>query len=160
MKPYAVRLMYKGRSWCTVDLEVGFNEIGDADDSESMLSCEVEEIFTKLGFPVPDAIPLMKCEHQIAQKLHGLTEQNSRRAHDLVDLQLIVERSTIDFAATRQICERLFAFRNLQKWPPMVSMGIGWESLYHAANVKGSAKRTLSEAIEWANSLIKKISLA
>lgn len=157
MKPYAVRLMYKGQSWSTVDLEVGFNEIGDADDSEYALSGEVAEIFTRLGFPVPDSIPLMKCEFQVAQKLHGLTEQNSRRAHDLIDLQLIVERTPIDLAETRRICERLFAFRRLQTWPPRIVMRQEWESLYRTANAKGGAKRSLAEAIEWANELIAQI---
>lgn len=160
MKPYAVRLMYKGQSWCTVDLEVGFNEIGDADSSEYALSTEVADVFTKLGFPVPDAVPLMKCEHQVAQKLHGLTEENSGRAHDLVDLQLILERSEIDFVETRKICERLFAFRKLQAWPPVVRPGKDWESLYQAANAKGGAKLSLPEAIVWANNLIAKIDSA
>ena len=157
MKPYAVRLMYKGQSWCTVDLEVGFNEIGDADDSEYALSDEVAELFTRLGFPVPDSIPLMKCEFQVAQKLHGLTERNSRRAHDLIDLQLIVERTPIDLAETRRICERLFAFRRLQTWPPRIVMRQEWESLYRTANAKGAANRSLAEAIEWANGLIAQI---
>lgn len=160
MKPYAVRLMYKGQSWCTVDLEVGFNEIGDADTSEHALSTEVAEVFANLGFPIPDAVPLMKCEHQIAQKLHGLTEENSCRAHDLVDLQLILERSSIDFAETKKICERLFSFRRLQNWPPEVKVGKDWESLYQAANAKGGAKMPLAEAIDWANTLIAKINSA
>ena len=29
-QPFAVRLMYNGHSWCTVSLELGFNELGDA----------------------------------------------------------------------------------------------------------------------------------
>ena len=157
MKPYAVQLMYKGQSWCTVDLEVGFNEIGDADVSEQNLSPEVADIFTSLGFPVPDSVPLMKCEHQIAQKLHGLTEPNSRRAHDLIDIQLIVDRTPVDFAETRRICERLFAFRRMQSWPPTVSIGENWESLYNSANAKGGTGRSLQEAIEWANNLIATI---
>ena len=31
MAPYDVRLSYNGKPWCTVPLEVGHNEIGDAD---------------------------------------------------------------------------------------------------------------------------------
>ena len=34
MQPYAVRLMYNGHSWCTVSLELGFNELGDADEAD------------------------------------------------------------------------------------------------------------------------------
>ena len=99
----------------------------------------------------------MKCEFQVAQKLHGLTEQNSRRAHDLIDLQLIVERTPIDLAATRRICERLFAFRRLQTWPPRIVMRQERESLYRTANAKGAANRSLAEAMEWANGLIAQI---
>ena len=32
-----------------------------------------------------------------------------------------------------------------------------WESLYRTANAKGGAKRSLAEAIEWANELIAQI---
>lgn len=136
MQPYAVRLSYNGQSWCTVDLEIGFNEVGDADEREFALSEEIADIFVCLGFPVPNTVPLMKCEYQIAQKLHGLTEPKSRRAHDLVDLQLIVERSKVDFALTAKICRRLFAFRRMQPWPPKVINGTDWYSLYEISNLK------------------------
>lgn len=157
MKPYAVRLMYKGQSWCTVDLEVGFNEIGDADVPEQALSPEVADIFIRLGFPVPDSVPLMKCEHQIAQKLHGLTEHESQRVHDLVDIQLIVDRTPIDLVETRRICERLFAFRRLQPWPPTVSVGENWGLLYNEATAKGEVGRSLEEAVAWVNKFIATI---
>lgn len=157
MQPYAVRLAYNGQSWCTVDLEIGFNEIGDANEGEYALSNEVADIFTRLGFPIPDAVPLMKCEHQVAQKLHGLTEPNSHRAHDLIDLQLILDHTTVDLKEVARICRRLFAFRRMQLWPPQVVKGPNWESLYKEANQKGAAPRTLDEAIIWANALITKI---
>lgn len=157
MQPYAVRLAYNGQAWCTVDLEIGFNELGDADESDFALSDEVAQIFTSLGFPVPDAVPLMKCEYQIAQKLHGLTEPNSRRAHDLIDLQLIVEHSQVDFAKVAQLCKRLFSFRRMQPWPPKVIKGTDWETAYNDANFKHGVSRTVDEAIAWANSLVEKI---
>ena len=34
MQPCDVRLSYMGRSWCTIRLEVGHNEVGDADEAE------------------------------------------------------------------------------------------------------------------------------
>lgn len=157
MQPYAVRLSYNGQSWCTVDLEIGFNEIGDADESEFALSNEVADIFIRLGFTVPDSVPLMKCEHQIAQKLHGLTEPGSRRAHDLVDLQLIVEHSPVDYAKAAQLCRRLFSFRSMQSWPPAIVKGDDWETLYNDANFKHGVSRTIDEAIAWANELVRRI---
>ena len=86
MQPYAVRLMYNGHSWCTVSLELGFNELGDADEADAVLSDDIADLFVRLGFPAPDPVPLMKREYQIAQKLHGLTEPRSRRVRDLIDL--------------------------------------------------------------------------
>ena len=118
------------------------------------------QIFIALGFPVPDAVPLMKCEYQIAQKLHGLTEPNSRRAHDLVDLQLIVAHSPVDFTTAAQLCRRLFSFRNMQSWPPTVVKGDDWEMLYNDANFKHGVSRTIDEAVVWANELITTIAKA
>lgn len=157
MQPYAVRLTYNGQSWCTVDLEIGFNELGDAEESDFALSDEVAQIFTSLGFPVPDAVPLVKCEYQIAQKFHGLTEPNSRRVHDLIDLQLIVDRSQVDFARVAQLCKRLFSFRRMQHWPPKINKGPDWDIAYDDANFKHRVSRSLDEAIDWANALIEKI---
>lgn len=34
MRPFDVKLSYNGRPWCTVPLEVGHNEIGDADEAD------------------------------------------------------------------------------------------------------------------------------
>lgn len=34
MQPYDVKLDYLGKPWCTVPLEVGHNEIGDADAAD------------------------------------------------------------------------------------------------------------------------------
>ena len=37
MMPYDIKLQYLGKSWMTVRIEVGHNEIGDADAFETML---------------------------------------------------------------------------------------------------------------------------
>jgi len=160
MKPYGVKLLYNGQSWCTVDLEVGFNEIGDAEDVEYGLSDEVVDIFRKLMFPDPNPIPLMKLEYQVAQKLHGASEPGSRRAHDLIDLQLIVSRGNVDYTRVRDICRRLFVYRKKQTWPPMVVKGADWESVYDEENDKQSVLATVDEAVAWANNLIAKIDAA
>ena len=157
MKPYAVKLLYKGQSWCTVDLELGFNEIGDADEADFSISEEVTEIFSALCLPPPNPIPLMKLEYQIAQKLHGATEPSSRRAHDLIDLQLILAKSAIDLAKTNAVCQRLFAFRRMQTWPPIVVKGRDWDSIYNEEKDNAPVLPTVDEAIVWANDLIQRI---
>lgn len=158
MKPYVVKLMYNKQSWCTVDIEIGFNEIGDAVDAEYGLSEEVVEIFRKLMFPDPEPVPLMKLEYQVAQKLHAVSEPGSRRAHDLIDLQLIVEKGEFDYAKLKAICGRLFVFRRKQTWPPRVIKGVDWDVVYNEENDKQSVLPTVDDAIVWANDLIAKIS--
>ena len=89
MRPFSVKLSYLGHAWCTVALEVGHNEIGDADEPDFALAPEVAGWFAALGLPTPEPVPLMPLEFQVAQKLHAATAPGSQRAHDLIDLQLI-----------------------------------------------------------------------
>lgn len=133
MQPYDVKLSYLGKSWVTVSLEVGHNEIGDADEPDMIVPQDATRLFEALGFDPPSAIPVMRLSHQISQKLHGLSEEGSRRAHDLVDLQLIFQKGDANLAETRSTCERLFAYRGQQAWPPVVEVGTNWESLYAEA---------------------------
>ncbi|ACV21339.1 protein of unknown function (DUF1814) [Slackia heliotrinireducens DSM 20476] len=157
MQPFDVKLSYAGRAWCTVPLEVGHNEIGDACEPELSMSPDVAEMFTLLGFPEPGPIPLMPLHHQIAQKLHGLSEPNSKRAHDLVDLQLISKHGSVDLRKTRETCERLFAYRKAQPWPCEIRCGTGWGELYASAAADLPVLQDLNDAIEWANELIHAI---
>lgn len=90
MRPYEIRMSYKRGSWCTVHLELGHDEIGDTRDAVPFLAADLLELFANLGLPQPAAVPVLAVHHQIAQKLHACTEAGSDRAHDLVDLQLLV----------------------------------------------------------------------
>ncbi|NGM16749.1 hypothetical protein GMI70_01770 [Eggerthellaceae bacterium zg-893] len=156
MQPFDVKLSYRGKPWCTVPLEVGHNEIGDADVAEWVELADAAELFGAVGLPAPGKAPLMPLDHQIAQKIHAVSSVGDR-ARDLVDLQLIFSRSEVDLSALRETCERLFAYRKAQAWPPEVREQPGWAELY-AAQAEGlSVARTVSEAVDWANSLIDQI---
>lgn len=157
MQPFDVKLVYLEKPWVTVQLEVGYNEIGDADSPEMMIPQEASEMLQALGFPGLSPVPLMPLGYQVAQKLHGASEPGSKRAHDLVDLQLIVCRSVIDYRETRQICERLFAYRGLQSWPPRIVKGEEWESLYRDAAAGLEVLPSVDKAVEWANELIGRV---
>jgi len=110
MQPFEVKLTYKNQAWCTVDLEVSYDEVGDADACDLLpLPDGVLSSFRALGLPDPAPVPLMRISHQLAQKLHGVTDPQYCRAQDLIDLQLMVAREEIDFAEVRAICLRLFA---------------------------------------------------
>ena len=160
MQPYSIKLEYNRKPWLTVELEVGHNEIGDADAPEPIMSPDIAGVFVELGFQVPDPIGLMPLHHQIAQKLHGLTEEGSARAHDLVDLQIILANSDIDLILTRKTCARLFAYRNLQEWPPFIRVGEGWEALYDRQAADLNVLPSVGEAAAWANELVSRIDAA
>jgi len=131
--------------------------MGDADDPDMIVPQDATMLFEALGFDPPSPVPVMRLSHQIAQKLHGLSEEGSRRAHDLVDLQLISLKGQIDLAQTRETCERLFAYRGQQAWPPKVEPGANWASLYAEAAENLDVSQDLDEAIEWANRFIAEI---
>lgn len=159
MRPFDVKLSYLGKPWCTVPLEVGFDEIGDADHADVAAQAEASGTPEALGFSTLGYVALMDLSYQVAQKLHGLTSGGDR-ARDLVDLQLIVHNAEVDLARTRRICVRLFAYRKAQAWPPMVAAGGGWEELY-AAQARGlDVLQDLGEAVEWANLLVSQIDAA
>lgn len=160
MQPFDVKLSYNGKSWMTVILEVGHNELGDAEDPDMIFPKELSGIFERLGFPPLDPVPIMRLPYQIAQKLHGMTEEGSSRAHDLVDLQVQIAEGEVNLAETRVICERLFNYRKLQSWPPVVARGEDWESLYADAALGLQVLPTVDEAIDWANRLIESIDAA
>ncbi|WP_350271438.1 nucleotidyl transferase AbiEii/AbiGii toxin family protein [Brevibacterium sp. CBA3109] len=73
---------------------------------------------------------LIDLEYQIAQKIHVLTDPDSSRAHDLVDLQLLWAADP-ELDSVREFCVRTFDFRRAQKWPPLQMRPMdGWEPAY------------------------------
>ena len=161
MLPYDIKLKYMGRSWQTVRIEIGHNEIGDADEYDEYLPEELAELFEQLSFPRPRPVPLMKLSYQIAQKLHAVSEDGSTRAHDLIDLQLIMLHSGPDLADVRSKCVRLFDYRRKQPWPPRIAKGEGWDGIYELAlgtiADKADICPTVDEAVDWANELVMRI---
>lgn len=161
MAPHDVKLDYLGKPWQTVRVEVGHNEIGDADEFEAYLPKELGDAFEALGFPRPRPLRVMKIAHQVAQKLHAVSEEGSERAHDLIDLQLMATRSDLDLRAIREKCVRLFAYRKRQAWPPVVAVGRDWASVYGAAletiREPGGILPSVDEAVAWVNRLIAEI---
>lgn len=157
MQPYEVKLSYNGKPWMTVELEIGHNEIGDADEPDWGIAPDIVDLFARLGFPEPEPVPLMPLHHQVAQKVHALSEPGSKRAHDLIDLQLIASSSGLDYRKTREACRRLFAYRKKQPWPsPIIAEG-GWEEAYDEQRKGLPVLEDVGEAVKWANDLIDRI---
>ena len=161
MQPCDVKLTYLKKPWYTVRLEIGHNEIGDADECEAVNApSDVIELCTALGLPEPMPISVMRLEFQIAQKLHGVSAPHSRRAHDLIDLQLILMRNEINMPMTADICRRLFAYRQVHAWPPRITKGEGWETVYDGQRMDLPVLESVDAAIEWCNELIARLDSA
>lgn len=154
MQPFAIKLAYNSKSWVTVTLEVGHDEIGDTAVPEYAIADDMVAMFTRIGFAEPKPIPLMPLHHQVAQKLHAVTGEKNERAHDLVDLQLIVAHDSIDRALTHETCIRLFASRRKQAWPPVIFKGEGWAAIYNRAKEDLPVLPSVDDAVDWGNELI------
>ena len=160
MQPFKVKLKYKNQSWCSVNLEMSLGEAGCADSCDALTpDAETLSLFADLGFSLPTSINVMPLDHQIAQKLRAVSGFNSRRAHDLIDLQLILlyDEAIVDFAAVKRICERIFRHSNTPPWPTPISKGESWDSLYTAQIADLPVLQTTDEAVDWVNKLIKRI---
>ncbi len=158
MQPFDVKFAYRNHPWCTVRLEVGHNELGDADEVElRKLPDSIQSAFIALGFPEPNPVPLMALPFQIAQKLHGLSQRGSGRVRDMIDLQMIVANERIDYVRTAEICRRLFVYRRMQAWPPFIVAQNDWDSLYNAQRFGLPVLASCNDAIDWTNRLIETI---
>lgn len=161
MQPCDVKLKYLGKPWYTVQLEIGHNEIGDADEYDEVEVPQVlKELFAFLALPCTGSVPAMRLEYQIAQKLHGASEEGSKRAHDLIDLQLIMNEADVDLGRTCDICQELFRYRKKQEWPPRIVKGEKWEEAYGDQKGNLPVLSSVDEAIIWANDLIARIDAA
>ena len=164
MRPYDAKLKYMGRPWQTVRIEIGHNEIGDADEYEECLPEELTAAFEEMQFPRPQPLRVMKLSYQIAQKLHALSEEGSDRAHDLIDLMLIGRQSQLDFVDIKSKCMRLFDYRRKQAWPPEIKKGDEWDAKYEAAlgTVRDNLVicHTVDEAVARVNEFVAKITQA
>lgn len=160
MKPFEVKLDYRGRSWCTVIFELGHNEIGDAEEPELLLAEDLAAMFTEVGLEVPMPVRVMRSEHQIAQKLHAVSSVGSERARDLVDLQLLDIREDLDLREVAKTCVRLFDYRRQQPWPPSIDATPTWSSLYAEAAEDLDVLQSAEQAASWANAFVQRINAA
>lgn len=160
MQPFEVKLDYEGRPWCTVRFELGHNEIGDADEPEYQLASDLADLFTEVGLDAPKPVPVVRADHQVAQKLHAVSGEGSERARDLVDLQLLDKGEDLDLTQVRATCVRLFEYRRQQSWRPTVATGDAWDTLYAAAVEDVDALPDVKAAVAWANAFVERIEAA
>lgn len=157
MHPFEIKLDYRGRSWCTVPFELGHNEIGDADEPESHLADSLGTLFTEVGLEEPEPVPVMRVDHQIAQKLHAISGEGSERVRDLVDLQLLDSGEHLDLRSVAATCVRLFGYRRQQLWSPSIVTGEHWDTLYMAATEGLDVLPGVEDAIVWVNDFVQRL---
>lgn len=159
MKPFDIKLSYRGKSFMTVPLEVGHDEIGDTRDTVLALAPDLPLLFEALGLQTPSPVPVLAVHHQVVQKLHACTAPLNDRAHDLVDLQLLAENDAdpLDLPLTRSTAERLFISRRAHTWPPTVAPQTTWEPLYREAAEGLPVRPDLGDACTWGDDLIRRI---
>jgi hypothetical protein len=58
------------------------------------------------------------------------------------------------------VTQRLFAFRQEHDWPPLLSPGARWESLYGEAAEGLDVLDSVSEAVAWLNDYIAELGRA
>jgi hypothetical protein len=123
MRPFDIRLAYRGKHWLTVHFELGRDEVGSTERRERRLAPSIAVLFRELGLPEPQPIPVLAAAHQVVQKPHACTSVSAKtggneRARDLVDLQILDQDEKIDMAAVNELGARLFAAGRAQTWPP------------------------------------------
>ncbi len=157
MQPLIVKLTFYRRSFATVDVEVGYDELEATtrEAPELALSGDITGLFAELGLAVPEPVPVLPLHHQIAQKLHACTEPGNERAHDLVDLQLMAPQA--DDALVASTVRRLFDFRQQHLWPAAVKAGPTWTGLYAQAAEGLDVLPDLAAAVASANEYIARL---
>lgn len=158
MQPFDVKLSYNGQSFVTISLELGHDEVGSTEQPRLALDEGIAEVIERLGFPTAAPVPVLAVEHQIAQKLHACTTPDrhggNERAHDLVDLQILVAAEPPDLHELATVGRRLFAARRVAPWPPTVQAWPGWEERYVDA-AEGLDVLPLIDAAAWLNNLVE-----
>jgi Nucleotidyl transferase AbiEii toxin, Type IV TA system len=120
-----VKLLYKGKSWGTVPLEVSIAEMSPL-QAERVAAIDL----AVFGLTGPTSIECLPLNWQIAQKLHALTlppkKQANARFRDAADLELL-RGDVKDLRTLRLACETTFELRATHSWPPAVETPADWQ---------------------------------
>lgn len=136
--------------------------------TDAVRSDDALELFAGVGLMAPGPVTLLPLPMQIAQKLHACTTPaapeagwTNDRAHDLIDLQLLIADLTDGQEQdVRGAAERLFASRRRHPWPPQATTRPGWDERY-LAELQGVTDAELlpdvHAAVDWLNAFIERL---
>jgi hypothetical protein len=154
-----VKVAFRTKPFMTLIVEVAPVEAG-GDEIEEIAAHDLSTI----GLDGPDIIPVLAVRWQIAQKLHAVTEPPLRpggenpRYWDLIDLQLLQALTGENLAPVKDACQRIFAARSQQPWPPHITTYPDWGDRYAAmASSLDMPITDLDEAVEVVHALIHAI---
>lgn len=154
-----VKVAFRTKPFMTLVVEIAPVEAG-GDEIEEIAAHDLSTI----GLEGPDVIPVLAVRWQIAQKLHAITEPPLRpggenaRYWDLIDLQLLQALTGENLAPVKDACQRIFAARAQQPWPPYITSYADWSDQYAAmASSLGMPITDLNEAVEVVHALIHAI---
>lgn len=125
-----VKLLYRGRAWATLKLEVAPPDAPGA-DREPVPAFDVAEF----GLEGPRVVQCLSTRFQVAQKIHAVTERfedrENERFRDLIDL-LLFREIVEDLSSLRDACIATFEARRQHRWPPQLSVPESWIEPYRA----------------------------
>lgn len=125
-----VKLLFRGRSWGALRLEVGSPD-SQMTDSEEVGAIPIDEF----GIEGPRRIRCLSLRYQIAQKLHAVTQRfedrENERFRDLIDL-IICRDLVVGLEKVREACVDTFETRGLHPWPPTLEVPDAWSEPYMA----------------------------
>jgi Nucleotidyl transferase AbiEii toxin, Type IV TA system len=151
-----VKVAFRTKPFMTLVVEVAPVEAG-GDEIEEIAAHDLSTI----GLDGPDIIPVLAVRWQIAQKLHAVTEPPLRpggenpRYWDLIDLQLLQALTGENLAPVKEACQRIFAARGQQSWPPQITTYPDWSDRYTTmASSLDMPTTDLNQAVEAIHALI------
>lgn len=157
VKKVKVQVSFAGRVLSSPQLEITPAETGH-EEFVAIPGASLEPV----GLMGPEFVLVLARRWQIAQKLHAVTERSvdgreNPRFRDLIDLQLL-ESLDPEMRGVRDACERVFAARGQQPWPPMLIVEPSWNDTYPAlATELGFAITDVKDAANIVRAFITRI---
>ena len=158
VRTYTARIFYGDSDWRSIKLEVGRDEVGGYHQPDRRIAVDWRTYFQKVGLECPEAVVLFPYPEQLIQKLDGCTrpdgKDDNERAHDLIDIQLILRDVNIKPSSLRDLAQSTFAYRHVS-WPPVARSFESWKTLYAADAVDyPEVIQDVDEAVRWLQSFI------
>lgn len=139
-----VAILYRTRSWQSVDVDLGPPGLEAADLVNPAITGLAE-----MGLPVTARVRCLNLSEQVAQKLHACTGPASAgRARDILDILLINALGKLDYPKTCIAVERVFKERATHDLPRTFNIPPDWRfELESLALVLHSPFKTADEIV-------------